>query len=1120
MSSRRGNNEHLDRVIADYLQRHDRDEQVDRARFLLAHTSLASELRRFFADLDWIERHIQAHELIEDDTADELTCTLAGGEMPRSFIRLDATHGGDGPLRERCSFGDYELLDELGRGGMGVVFKARQRSLDRIVCVKMMLMAELAEVDEFKRFRAEAMAIARLRHPGIVAIYEAGQYKGTPYYTMEFVAGAPLSKFVSETPIPAMTAAQYVEQIATAVHVAHEHGIIHRDLKPSNVLVDDKGGTHITDFGVAKRLESDEDLTVTGQLLGTPSFMSPEQAIARRGEVGKAADIYALGAILYALLTGRPPHRGAGALETVRQVTTETPVYPRVLNSRIPADLETICMKCLEKSPSARYATAADVASDARCFLAGQPIRARRVGIVARATRSARRHPTATIAVASFILLGLAAALGLTLHNHQLTEMNRRLGQSIKDHGKALARAQRNELRARNLQYVSDMQLVEPYAAEGDYHSSEALLRGNVPPPGKLDLRGFEWQVLQQRQGRTGHKIDEISSPLYFICVSPDGKTLATGGADCIARLYRRQGVGVAPALELPTEQGEINGLCFSSDGLRLATAGDDGRICVWDIATRRQLLSFAAHPKAAFNVAFVRDDTLLLTCGADAALQLWDAATGVRVGTLAGHDGPIDAFALSGDRQRVWSVAADLCCVQNDLESLGIVGTRIEHSERPTCVAVTPDGRLSVSGELDARLIACNTASGKTQPIRVAHPVQSVAISPDGRRLAVGDRNGALRIWRIRVSEEAACGYVFEAETGWYAHEGRIYGIAFASDGKELISVGTDGATRAWDIERLISRGWSFPWNANVAHEANSFEFLTQSTTLVSANPKVGIDMWDCSTPSAQPVATIPFPNACCLGGSPDGSLLAAGTADGIVALWRWRDEELLYEWDVECDVFQVAISPRNDYVAVVTWQPDSAFRQTQIFRTRDGAPLFATPRRGWRHVAFAPRQPILYVALDEADHLIEWDLRKQTSQRFFNAHDTTICNVAISPDGTYVVSVSDDRIVLVHNTKDHTDSQISTGLSGDVLALLMGPRGNSVAIADSLGVVRVCNLRAAKRVVDLVRIFKPGSPSGFALSPAGRYLVVRWGNEFHLHDLMPLGTPAEQMKSAAPGR
>ncbi len=277
MRNNSGLSEPLDSVIADYLTRLDRGEQLDRQRFLQAHHGVAEELGEFFHDLDFISQRVKHRDGWEMDATADITRTSDGSGVPNSFIRMDARHWVEDPADRLMSFGDYDLIQELGRGGMGIVFKARQRSLNRIVCVKMMLMAELAEINEYKRFRAEATAIARLSHPGIVAIHEVGQHNGTPYYSMEYVEGEPLSKRVMETSLPAPEATRYVLQIADAIQVAHDNGIVHRDLKPSNVLVDEHGRTHITDFGLAKHVEAGEDLTVTGQVLGTPAYMSPEQ---------------------------------------------------------------------------------------------------------------------------------------------------------------------------------------------------------------------------------------------------------------------------------------------------------------------------------------------------------------------------------------------------------------------------------------------------------------------------------------------------------------------------------------------------------------------------------------------------------------------------------------------------------------------------------------------------------------------------------------------------------------------------------------------------------------------------------------------------------------------------
>src|SRR6185437_6813664 len=249
-------------------------------------------------------------------------------------------------------FGDYELLEEIARGGMGVVYKARQTTLNRLVAVKMILAGRLADAAEVKRFQAEAEAAANLRHPGVVAIYEVGVNAGQHYYSMEFVAGRDLSAALRDNkPVSVKRAAEYLREIAEIVEFAHQHGVLHRDLKPSNILIDADDRVRITDFGLAKRVQSNRDLTSSGQVLGTPSYMSPEQAAAQRAMVGPASDVYSLGTILYELLTGRPPFRSENVGETLRQVQQEQPIRPRLLDSKLPRDLETICLKCLEKEP-------------------------------------------------------------------------------------------------------------------------------------------------------------------------------------------------------------------------------------------------------------------------------------------------------------------------------------------------------------------------------------------------------------------------------------------------------------------------------------------------------------------------------------------------------------------------------------------------------------------------------------------------------------------------------------------------------------------------------------------------------------------------------------------------
>ena len=281
------------------------------------------------------------------------------------------------------ALGDYELLAELGRGGMGVVFKARQRRLGRTVALKRMLPGALPNADDLRRFQGEVEAVAGLQHPNIVRVYEVGEADGCPFYSMDFIDGQSLAQTINAGPLPSKLAARHVLAVAAAIQHAHDHGILHRDLKPANVLIDADGRAFVTDFGLAKRLADDATRTRTGAVLGTPGFMAPEQAAARK-ELTAAVDIYGLGALLYALVTGRPPFLAESPLDTLLQVVEQEPAPPRLLNPSVDRDLETICMQCLHKDPARRYVTASALAADLERYLAGEAIQARSVNLIDR----------------------------------------------------------------------------------------------------------------------------------------------------------------------------------------------------------------------------------------------------------------------------------------------------------------------------------------------------------------------------------------------------------------------------------------------------------------------------------------------------------------------------------------------------------------------------------------------------------------------------------------------------------------------------------------------------------------------------------------------------------------
>jgi serine/threonine-protein kinase len=392
----------VDEAIAEYLAAEDLGLSIDRGDFLARHPDIADELSAFLDDHAGVAR--------------------LAGRLPGARSQKDRTidlHGSDhaakgegetAPASPARCFGSYELLGEIARGGMGVVYRARQPALNRVVALKMILDGPLASADDLRRFRSEAEAVAELDHPHIVPVFEVGQVGDHPYFSMRLMAGGSLTDRLSRGPVEPVEAARLMITIARAVHHAHRRGILHRDLKPSNILLDAEGRPHVSDFGLAKRIDDVDERTATGAIVGSPSYMAPEQAEGTRG-ITTATDVYGLGAILFALLTGRPPFRSDSMLETIRQVRECEPDRPGSLNRRVDRDLETICLKCLAKDPERRFESADDLADDLARWLAGRPIRARRVGRAERVARWCRRHPAA----AALGILAVGAMVATTI---------------------------------------------------------------------------------------------------------------------------------------------------------------------------------------------------------------------------------------------------------------------------------------------------------------------------------------------------------------------------------------------------------------------------------------------------------------------------------------------------------------------------------------------------------------------------------------------------------------------------------------------------------------------------------------------------------------------------------
>jgi len=975
----------------------------------------------------------------------------------------------------------YEILGELDRGGMSVVYRARQLALERNVAVKVLLAGQFASNRLRDRFRREASTVARLRHPNIVPIYDSGESHGVPYLTLELVVGGNLKAKITGRPMPPPAAARLVETLARAVDDAHRQGVVHRDLKPSNVLLTGEGIPKIADFGLAKLLETDAKLTRTGETPGTPHYMAPEQI---RGEpVGPSTDVYALGAILHEALTGRPPFAGESTAEVLHRVLSEEPLPVRRHEPGIPGDLEVICLKCLEKDAAARYQTAAALADDLQRFLLGEPIRARRHGPGARLAKWAWRRP-ATAALVFVTALAVAALWAGTIWHSRTLATALRESETNRAHAEANERsAVQREKSLQHYRYALHM-----LRADQDSRTANAAkVLSELAPYGdghpESHLRGFPWYYLSKQ---------------------------------CHLNLV---------TLNAHTDQ--VNMVAYSPDDKLLATASDDGTVRLWDGDTHRLITTLRGHARCVNELAFAPNGQWLVTASCDQTVKFWDLRSFGELATLDGFDEPVDWLALSPDGHTLvtpsrnsglakgqvtlefWDVdsrtkkldgaapgtetlsadfspdGAMLATAHTDGSiQLWDVHTgqplHVLHGHGLTCFRArfSPDGSLLASASADGNTIVWDCTTFKQKAIcrgRMRDMVYDVAFSPDSRRLAVARARGNVEIW------DAVTG---RRQSLLLGHNAGVRAICFRHDGRRVASGGRSespvvkvwDATKGPDVHSMVRLPRSIrnvcfdaslktcvvsDWYAGVSQRnvetgrvmrrfrkgsnapgwsaQNTLIYSQQADCVVAGSPDGGLDVWRAS-------ADTDFPKR----------VASLAVADGRVVTW-------VGHWQRHGDANLVGVLVDEKEPARVTiaiWDTT-----TWTLRRRFDIRHY-TQDSHLQGLAVHPLQDIL-----AADLVGQIQLYSLTSGKLLDTTEASgwKTSLAFSDDGELLLWGSYEGRAVLWDRQTREPRQYFDGLEGAVHGLALSPDGKNLAIGDEGGNVSVWDVFSGQRVLHL---------------------------------------------------